>query len=152
MGIDLIESSSGNIDVADLTDSAEEAPIIQLANSILGVAIKREVSDIHIEPRENELIVRFRQDGVLSIYKKIPKKIQNALISRYKIMSELDISERRLPQDGRIRVKMLNKVIDFRVSSLPSKFGEKIVMRILDKSNISLGLDQLITKDETLRA
>ncbi len=150
MGIDLIETSPDDIDLADLSESAEEAPIIQLANSILGVAIKRGASDIHIEPREKDLIVRFRQDGVLGIYKKIPKKIQNALISRYKIMSELDISERRLPQDGRIRVKMLNKVIDFRVSSLPGKFGEKIVMRILDKSNISFGLDQLITDPETL--
>lgn len=150
MGIDLIESASDNVDLADLTDSTEEAPIIQLANSILGVAIKREVSDIHIEPREKELIVRFRQDGVLSVYKSIPKRVQNALISRYKIMSELDISERRLPQDGRIRVKMVNKVIDFRVSTLPGKFGEKVVMRILDKSNISFGLDQLVTNKDTL--
>ena len=150
MGIDLIEANSNDVDLADLTDLAEEAPIIQLANSILGVAIKREASDIHIEPREKELIVRFRQDGVLSVYKTIPKRIQNALISRYKIMSDLDISERRLPQDGRIRVKMVNKVIDFRVSSLPGKFGEKIVMRILDKSNISFGLDQLITDKKTL--
>ncbi len=150
MGIDLIETSPDDIDLADLSESAEEAPIIQLANSILGVAIKRGASDIHIEPREKELIVRFRQDGVLSVYKKIPKRIQNAMVSRYKIMAELDISERRLPQDGRIRVKMVNKVIDFRVSSLPGKFGEKIVMRILDKSNISFGLEQLITDKETL--
>jgi len=151
MGIDLVETDVDSVDLSDLTNSAQEAPIIQLANSILGVAIKREVSDIHIEPKEKELIVRFRQDGVLSTYKSFPKKIQNALISRYKIMSDLDISERRLPQDGRIRVKMANKVIDFRLSSLPSKFGEKIVMRILDKSNISFGLDQLITNKETLK-
>jgi len=150
MGIDLVDTNPDDVDLADLSDSAEEAPIIQLANSILGVAIKREVSDIHIEPREKELIVRFRQDGVLSVYKTIPKRIQNALVSRYKIMAELDISERRLPQDGRIRVKMINKLIDFRVSSLPGKFGEKIVMRILDKTNISFGLDQLITDKETL--
>jgi len=150
MEIDLVEGSVDDIDLADLTDSAEEAPIIQLANSILGIAIKRGASDIHVEPREKELIVRLRQDGVLTVYKRIPKKIQNALISRYKIMAELDIAERRLPQDGRIRVKMLNRVIDFRVSSLPGKFGEKIVMRILDKSNISFGLDQLITDKETL--
>ncbi len=137
-------------DISDLMNSAQEAPIIQLANSILGVAIKRGVSDIHIEPREKELQVRYRLDGVLSIYKILPKKIQNSITSRYKIMSDLDISERRLPQDGRIRVKMSNKVVDFRVSTLPSKFGEKIVMRILDKSNISLGLDQLITNTEIL--
>ena len=150
MGIDLLENGSDNIDVADLSDSAEEAPIIQLANSILGIAIKRGISDIHIEPQEKDLVVRFRQDGVLSVYKIIPKKVQNAIVSRYKIMADLDIAERRLPQDGRIRVKMANKVIDFRVSSLPGKFGEKIVMRILDKSSISLGLDNVITDRETL--
>ncbi len=152
LGIDVIDTDEADsLDIADLTDSAQEAPIIQLANSILGVAIKRGVSDIHIEPREKEVIVRYRMDGVLSIYKSFPKKIQNALISRYKIMSELDISERRLPQDGRIRVRLANKFIDFRVSTLPSKFGEKIVMRILDKSNISLGLDCLITDEDTLK-
>ncbi len=152
LGIDVIDTDEADsLDIADLTDSAQEAPIIQLANSILGVAIKRGVSDIHIEPREKEIIVRYRMDGVLSIYKTFPKKVQNALISRYKIMSELDISERRLPQDGRIRVRLSNKFIDFRVSTLPSKFGEKIVMRILDKSNISLGLDCLITDEETLK-
>ena len=150
MGIDLIESSADKIELADLTDSAQ-APIIQLANSILGVAISRGISDIHIEPGENELTIRYRQDGVLSKYKSLPKKIQNALVSRYKIMAELDISERRLPQDGRIRVRMNNKYIDFRVSTLPNKFGEKIVMRILDKSNISFGLEQLITDKETLK-
>jgi len=150
MGIDLLESESDEIDIADLTGAAEEAPIIQLANSILGIAIKRGVSDIHIEPREKDLVIRFRQDGVLSIYKTLPKRLQNALISRYKIMAELDISERRLPQDGRIRVKMTNRVIDFRVSTLPGKFGEKTVMRILDKSNISLGLNNIISDAETL--
>lgn len=151
LGIDIVEASSEEMDIADLTGSAQEAPIIQLANSILGIAIKRGVSDIHIEPREKEIIVRYRQDGVLSVYKALPLKIRNALVSRYKIMAELDISERRLPQDGRIRVKANNKVVDFRVSTLPSKFGEKIVMRILDKSSISLGLDQLITNKETLK-
>lgn len=152
MGVDVIDVSDQEMSVAELTDSVVEAPIIQLANRILGVAISRGVSDIHIEPQEKELQVRYRQDGVLAIYKTFPKKIQNALISRYKIMSELDISERRIPQDGRIRVRMAGKVIDFRVSSLPSKFGEKIVMRILDKSNISFGLDQLITDQQTLKA
>ncbi|MDD3014850.1 MAG: GspE/PulE family protein, partial [Candidatus Gastranaerophilales bacterium] len=151
LGIDVIEAEIDKTDLSDLTNSAQEAPIIQLANSILGIAISRGVSDIHVEPREKELIVRYRQDGVLSIYKTFPKKIQNALISRYKIMSELDIAERRLPQDGRVRVKMANKMIDFRVSTLPGKFGEKVVMRILDKSNISLGLDQLITDKNTLK-
>lgn len=151
LGIDLVEDKEDQFDVADLSDSAQDAPIIQLANSILGIAIKRGVSDIHIEPREKEVYVRYRQDGVLTVYKKLPKKIQNALISRYKIMSELDIAEKRVPQDGRIRVKASNKFIDFRVSTLPSKFGEKIVMRILDKSNISLGLDKIITDNDILK-
>lgn len=151
MGIDLVEGSSFNSEIADLSDSGQDAPIIQLANSILGIAIKRGVSDIHIEPREKEVIIRYRQDGVLTIYKSLPKKIQNALISRYKIMSDLDIAEKRIPQDGRIRVKSSNKFIDFRVSTLPSKFGEKIVMRILDKSNVSLGLDKIITNKDILK-
>ncbi len=150
MNIDVIETPTEELNLDDLNASAEEAPVIQIVNSILGIAIKRGVSDIHVEPGEKELTIRFRQDGVLSVYKKIPKKIQSALISRCKIIVELDISERRLPQDGRTRVKMFNKVIDFRVSSLPGKFGEKIVMRILDNSNISLGLDQLINREETL--
>lgn len=152
MGVDLVDMSEQDMDLAEITDTSGEAPIIQLANRILGVAISRGVSDIHIEPQEKELQVRYRQDGVLSVYKTFPKKIQNALISRYKIMSELDIAERRMPQDGRIRIRMAGKVIDFRVSTLPSKFGEKIVMRILDKSNISLGLDQLITHEPTLKS
>ena len=152
MGVDLVDMSEQDMELADLSDSAGEAPIIQLANRILGVAISRGVSDIHIEPQEKELVVRYRQDGVLGVYKTFPKKIQNPLISRYKIMSELDIAERRMPQDGRIRVRMAGKVIDFRVSTLPSKFGEKVVMRILDKSNISFGLDQLITHDATLKS
>jgi type IV pilus assembly protein PilB len=152
MGVDLVDMAEQDVDVAELTDSAGDAPIIQLANRILGVAISRGVSDIHIEPQEKELQVRFRQDGVLTVYKTFPKRLQNSLISRYKIMSELDIAERRMPQDGRIRVRMAGKVIDFRVSTLPSKFGEKIVMRILDKSNISFGLEQLITHPQTLKA
>lgn len=152
MGVDIVDVNEQDMDVAEITDSAVEAPIIQLANRILGVAISRGVSDIHVEPQEKELQVRYRLDGVLALYKTFPKKIQNALISRYKIMSELDIAERRIPQDGRIRIRMAGKVIDFRVSSLPSKFGEKIVMRILDKSNISFGLEQLITDKATLKS
>lgn len=151
MGVDLVDTSISDDEVSEITDSGEEAPIIQLANRILGVAISRGVSDIHIEPQEKDFRVRYRQDGVLTIYKTFPKKIQNAVVSRYKIMSELDIAERRLPQDGRIRIRMAGKLIDFRVSTLPSKFGEKIVMRILDKSNISFGLEQLITHKPTLK-
>lgn len=151
MGVDIVDMSESEGDLAEITETSGEAPIIQLANRILGVAISRGVSDIHIEPQEKELVVRYRLDGVLSVYKTFPKKVQNSLVSRYKIMSDLDIAERRLPQDGRIRIRMAGKIIDFRVSTLPSKFGEKVVMRILDKSNISFGLDQLITHEPTLK-
>ncbi|MFA6989585.1 MAG: ATPase, T2SS/T4P/T4SS family [Candidatus Gastranaerophilaceae bacterium] len=150
LDIDFAKSVDFNEDTADLTDSAHEAPIVKLANNILGTAILRGVSDIHIEPREKELVVRYRLDGVLQVYKKFPVKIKNAVVSRFKIMAELDISERRLPQDGRIRVKLSDKYIDFRMSTLPGKFGEKVVLRILDKSNISFGLDNLISDTDTL--
>lgn len=152
MGVDIVDMTGSEGDLAEITETTGEAPIIQLANRILGVAISRGVSDIHIEPQEKELVVRYRLDGVLSVYKTFPKKFQNSLVSRYKIMSDLDIAERRLPQDGRIRIRMAGKIIDFRVSTLPSKFGEKVVMRILDKSNISFGLDQLITHEPTLKS
>ena len=134
----------------DLMNASEDAPIIRLGNSILGLAIKRGASDIHIEPMEREVLVRFRIDGVLQTVQNLPKKVQLGLISRLKILSKLDISEKRLPQDGRISVTMEGKPIDFRVSSIPAKWGEKICMRILDKSNTSLGLDKLVSHAPTL--
>ena len=114
--------------------ASEDAPIIRLANSILGLAIKQGSSDIHIEPMEQAVTVRFRIDGVLQVVQQLPKKVQLGLISRLKILSQLDISEKRLPQDGRISVTMEGKPIDFRVSTVPGKWGEKVCMRILDKS------------------
>jgi type IV pilus assembly protein PilB len=134
----------------DLMSASEDAPIIRLANSILGLAIKQGASDIHIEPMENDVTVRFRIDGVLQVVQRLPKKVQLGLISRLKILSHLDISEKRLPQDGRISVLMEGKSIDFRVSTVPGKWGEKVVMRILDKSNTALGLDKLISHPPTL--
>jgi type IV pilus assembly protein PilB len=134
----------------DLMSASEDAPIIRLANSILGLAIKRGASDIHIEPMENDVTIRFRIDGVLQVVQRLPKKVQLGLISRLKILSHLDISEKRLPQDGRISVLMEGKSIDFRVSTVPGKWGEKVVMRILDKSNTALGLDKLISHPPTL--
>ena len=128
----------------DLMSASEDAPIIRLANSVLGLAIKQGASDIHIEPMENDVTVRFRIDGVLQVVQRLPKRVQLGLISRLKILSKLDISEKRLPQDGRISVTMEGKPIDFRVSTVPGKWGEKVVMRLLDKSNTSLGLDKLI--------
>jgi type IV pilus assembly protein PilB len=121
-----------------------EAPIVKLVNGILLRAAKTGVSDIHIEPYEKKFRVRYRLDGVLKTVMGLPLKIKNAIISRIKIMSNLDIAERRLPQDGRIKLKMgKNKTMDFRVSVLPTLFGEKIVMRLLDKSNLQLDMTKL---------
>jgi len=134
----------------EITSASEDAPIIRLGNSILGLAIKKGASDIHIEPMEKDVVVRFRLDGVLQVVQNLPKKVQLGLISRLKILSKLDISEKRLPQDGRISISMEGKPIDFRVSTVPAKWGEKICMRILDKSNTSLGLDKVVTHQPTL--
>ena len=135
----------------DLMSASEDAPIIRLGNSILGLAIKKAASDIHIEPQENSVNIRFRMDGNLQVVQELPKKVQLGLISRLKILSKLDISEKRLPQDGRISITMEGKPIDFRVSTVPGKWGEKICMRILDKSNTSLGLELLISHKPTLQ-
>ena len=134
----------------DLMSASEDAPIIRLANSLLGLAIKKGASDIHIEPMEKDVVIRYRIDGVLQTIQNLPKKVQLGLISRMKIISKLDISEKRLPQDGRISVNMEGKPIDFRVSTVPAKWGEKICMRILDKSNTTLGLDKVISYEPTL--
>ncbi len=123
--------------------SPNEAPIIRLVNLIFTQALKEGVSDIHIEPEEDLLRVRFRIDGVLREMFKQPKKIQNAVISRIKIMSELNIAERRLPQDGRFQMRVDEKDIDIRVSTIPTAHGENIVMRILDKSNLIVNVDDL---------
>ena len=135
----------------DLMSASEDAPIIKLANSILGLAIKQGASDIHIEPMETDVTVRFRIDGVLQVLQKLPKRVQLGLISRFKILSRLDIAEKRLPQDGRISVTMDTKPIDFRVSTVPGKWGEKVCMRILDRSNTTLGLDKLVNHADTLK-
>src|SRR5687767_13826355 len=130
--------------------ASEDAPIIRLANSVLGLAIKQGASDIHIEPMEEDVTVRYRIDGVLQVVQRLPKKVQLGLISRLKILSRLDIAEKRLPQDGRFGVSMEGKPIDFRVSTVPGKWGEKLVLRILDKGNTQLGLDKLISHAPTL--
>lgn len=120
-----------------------DAPVIQLVNMIISEAIKMGASDIHIEPYEKKLRLRYRVDGVLNEMTNPPKKFQNAIISRIKILSELDIAEKRLPQDGRFRVKVQGRPIDFRVSSCPIVHGEKVVMRILDQGNLMLNLEDL---------
>ena len=136
--------SEDQFDNNDLIGQGEEAPVIRLVNAILLDAIKRGTSDIHIEPYEKEFRVRFRIDGVLQEVMRPPLKLKQAISSRIKIMSSLDIAERRLPQDGRIKLKMgRGKEMDFRVSVLPTLFGEKTVMRLLDKSNLQLDMTKL---------
>ncbi|MFH1190838.1 MAG: ATPase, T2SS/T4P/T4SS family [Candidatus Omnitrophota bacterium] len=126
-----------------LAESAEEAPIIKLVNILIADAVKDRVSDIHIEPEIEVLRVRFRIDGILHEVHTLPKKFSNAIISRIKILSEIDIAENRRPQDGKIRLKLENKDLDIRVSTFPTVHGENVVMRLLDRSSILLGLKDL---------
>lgn len=133
-----------DIDMSSLERATEDAPVVKLVNLILTDAIKKKASDIHIEPYERSFRVRYRIDGVLYEVMKPPLKLKNAITSRVKIMAELDIAERRLPQDGRIKIKLGGgKDMDYRVSVLPTLFGEKIVMRLLDKSNLQLDMTKL---------
>ena len=127
----------------DFDDGTDEAPIIRIAHTIVQQAIRDRASDIHIEPEKKGVRIRYRVDGVLNEIMTVPKHIQSPLIARYKIIAEMNIAERRVPQDGRIPIRFEGKEYDLRVSSIPTAFGEKIVMRILDKGNVSLGIDQL---------
>ncbi|MBR2066013.1 MAG: type II/IV secretion system protein [Kiritimatiellae bacterium] len=131
--------------------TGDDAPVVKLATLIITNAIKMKASDIHIEPMEKEFRVRYRVDGALRKMDSPPKRLQGALISRFKIMSKMKISEKRIPQDGRIQITVGGKDLDLRVSSVPTNHGESIVMRILDKSNLSLGLPQLgfLSDDQT---
>ncbi|HEV3346160.1 MAG TPA: type IV-A pilus assembly ATPase PilB [Methylomirabilota bacterium] len=137
------EETFTKADVFDLKESADEAPVVRLINMILTDAIRRGASDIHLEPYEKVFRVRFRIDGVLHEIMTPPKRLEAALTSRVKIMATLDIAERRLPQDGRIKLRYHQREIDFRVSTLPTIFGEKTVMRILDKDALQLDLTAL---------
>lgn len=129
---------------------AEQAPIIRLANALIQQAIADRASDIHVEPQQRGVRVRYRIDGVLHEMMTIPKNLQAPLLSRYKIMAEMNIAERRLPQDGRIEIRSVGKDYDLRVSSIPTPWGEKIVMRILDKTSILLGLEKLGFTEENM--
>ena len=149
-GMELQTEEEEKTTTTDLAVASEDAPIVRLANNILALAIKKGASDIHIEPQEEGVVLRLRIDGVLHVENKLSKKIQLPLASRFKILSRLDIAERRLPQDGRISIKIENRAIDFRVSTVPAKFGEKIVMRILDKSGNLLPLDKIIVHGPTV--
>lgn len=138
-------------EVEDLLDSDDEAPIIRLVNQLLVRAVKQKASDIHIEPFEKELAVRYRIDGVLYEIMRPPKKAQNSILSRIKIMADLNIAEKRLPQDGRIRIKLAGKDIDIRVSLLPTSYGESCVMRLLDRSKVLQTLDTIGFFEEDLK-
>jgi len=133
-----------------LEDDLQQPPAVRLLNLIIGEAIKRGASDVHFDPDEGGLVVRLRIDGVLQPHIKPPQELQSPLITRVKVMAKLDIAERRLPQDGRVKMKMGAKAIDFRVSTLPVVLGERIVMRLLDKGNVILGLDHMGMSDSVL--
>lgn len=139
-------------ETADILEADEEAPVIKLVNLILFQAVKERASDIHIEPFSKELKVRFRIDGVLYHRFDPPKRLQSAIVSRLKVMAKLDIAEKRLPQDGRIPIKIADKEIDIRVSIIPTSFGERVVLRLLDKSNLLLGLEEIGLAPDQLQA
>ena len=149
--IESVKESVEDVNLDALAASTEEAPVIKLANLIVLQAIKDRASDIHLEPFEKSIRLRYRIDGVLLDATPPPKQMQLALVSRFKIMSNLDIAERRLPQDGRMRVKVSGKDFDLRVSILPTVHGEKIVLRVLDKSNLSASLDKLGLDESTFK-
>jgi general secretion pathway protein E len=152
-GLDEIADEDYDLDdpIIDLLEAGEDdAPVIKMVNSLLFRAVKERATDIHIEPFEKDMSVRFRMDGILFDIFKPPKKLQNAITSRIKVMANLNIAEKRLPQDGRIPLKVGGKDIDIRLSCVPTAFGERLVMRIQDRSNVVLDLDQLGFSQESL--
>ncbi|MEG3910855.1 MULTISPECIES: GspE/PulE family protein [unclassified Microcoleus] len=148
--LSLEEESSDQEDLANTLDDAEAAPVIKAVNIILAKALSEKVSDIHVEPQEEFMRIRMRKDGVLQEYFRFPKQVVASITARFKIIANLDIAERRQAQDGRIRRVFEGRTVDFRVNSLPSRYGEKIVLRILDSSSTQLGLGLLISDEETL--
>jgi type IV pilus assembly protein PilB len=149
--VENIRETVEDVSIDKLAASGEEAPVIKLANLMIVQAIKDRASDIHLEPFEKTMRLRYRVDGVLIDATPPPKQMQLALASRFKIMSSLDIAERRLPQDGRMRVKVSGKDFDLRVSILPTVHGEKIVLRVLDKTNLTASIDKLGLDSETFK-
>ncbi len=141
--VEAMREGDEGVNVAELGQAAEDAPVVKLVNLILTDAIKKGASDIHIEPYEKNFRVRYRIDGVLYEVMQPPTRLKAAITSRVKIMAQLDIAERRLPQDGRIKIKMGGREMDFRVSTLPTLFGEKVVLRLLDKGNLQLDMTKL---------
>jgi general secretion pathway protein E len=152
-GLDEIEEEDYDLDepIIDLLEAGEDdAPVIKLVNTLMFRAVKEKASDIHVEPYEKDMAVRFRIDGVLFDIFKPPKKLQNAITSRIKVMGNLNIAEKRLPQDGRIPLKVGGKDIDIRLNSVPTAFGERLVMRLQDRSNVILALEQLGFSEDSL--
>src|SRR5262249_13958838 len=138
-------------DIQQLKDLASEAPVIRLVSLIITNALEMRASDIHIEPFENRLVVRYRIDGVLHEVESPPRRLSPAVIARINIMASLDIAERRLPQDGRIRLRVQGKEIDLRVSTVPTMHGESMVLRILEKGGVALEFQRLGFEDDTLK-
>lgn len=154
-GLDEIEAEDYDLDdpIVDLLEAGDDdAPVIKLVNSLLFRAVKEKASDIHVEPYEKDMAVRFRIDGVMFDIFKPPKKLQNSITSRLKVMATMNIAEKRLPQDGRIPLKVGGKDIDIRVNSVPTAFGERIVMRLQDRSNVVLELEQLGFAEDMLKS
>jgi len=148
--LSLEEVSADTEDLADTINAGEQAPVIKAVNIILAKALSEKASDIHVEPQEEFMRIRMRKDGVLQEYFRFPKQVVQGITARFKIIANLDIAERRQAQDGRIRRVFEGRTVDFRVNSLPSRYGEKIVLRILDSSSTQLGLGLLISDPETL--
>jgi type IV pilus assembly protein PilB len=149
--VEVLEDTEEEISAAALQAQVDDAPVVKLINGVLNDAVSRGASDIHIEPYEKEVRIRYRIDGVLEEIMKPPYKMKAAIASRVKIISNLNIAERRVPQDGRIKLKIRNRVIDFRVSTLPVIFGEKIVLRILDQGNLAFDLEKFGFEPKALR-
>ena len=140
---DLAHLAQGLPEQADLLDSDDDAPIIRLINAVLTQAVRENASDIHVEPFENRLVVRFRVDGILREVLQSKRAVAPLVVSRLKVMSKLDIAEKRLPQDGRISLRIAGRAVDIRVSTIPSGHGERVVLRILDKQAGRLDLGAL---------
>jgi type II secretion system protein E len=147
-----MDTDESIVDIAKLEEQVREAPLIRLVNYVIANAVDKRASDIHIEPSEDRLNIPYRIHGVLYDIMTPPRYLQMAIVSRIKVMSQLDIAERRLPQDGRITIRLEHRELDLRVSTLPTHFGEKVVLRILDKGAFLIGLEQLGLDDETLRS
>ena len=141
--LDLAVPDAEELDLGDHVRQGEQAPVIRFVNTLFSEAVRRRTSDIHIEPRKKDFLIRYRVDGQLQTIKTVPRNLLAATVSRIKILAEMDIAERRLPLDGRISMRVEGKNLDLRVSTLPTQYGERVVMRILDRSTASMGLDEL---------